>query len=144
MSIVKCPSCGNAVEAPEKKSGLPWVVGCLVAVLAIPVVIAVIGLLAAIAIPSFVKARNTSQMNACINNMRRIDSAKDQWAISDSKSAGDNPDIDVANEYIKGGTPVCPAGGQYEYNSIGADPECSVHGLLSAPQAFRSQSRTGE
>ena len=55
----------------------------------IMIVVAIIGLLAAIAIPSFVKARNTSQQNACINNLRQIDGAKEQWAMAAKKSDGD-------------------------------------------------------
>lgn len=47
----------------------------------IMIVVAIIGLLAAIAIPSFMRARLTSQKNACINNMRQIESAKDQYAL---------------------------------------------------------------
>ena len=51
----------------------------------IMIVVAIIGLLAAIAIPNFVKARNTSQANACINNMRQIDSGIQQWALENNK-----------------------------------------------------------
>ena len=47
----------------------------------IMIVVAIIGLLAAIAIPNFVKARTQSQTNACINNLRQIDGAKQQWAL---------------------------------------------------------------
>jgi len=47
----------------------------------------IIGMLAAIAIPNFVKARNTAQMNACINNLRMIDGAKQQWALTNAKAA---------------------------------------------------------
>ena len=47
----------------------------------IMIVVAIIGLLAAIAIPNFVKARATSQANACINNLRQIDGAAQQWAL---------------------------------------------------------------
>ena len=50
------------------------------------IVVAIIGLLAAIAIPNFVKARTTSQMNACINNLRLIDSSKQQWALEQRKT----------------------------------------------------------
>ena len=143
MSTVKCPSCGSAVEVPRKKSGLPWVVGCLVAAVAIPVVLAIIGLLAAIAVPSFVKASSTSQMNACIGNMRQIDAAKEQWAMSSGIAAGQPADTTAVTRYIQGAvTPLCPAEGTYTYHDLGDDPECSVHGLLSAPREFRSQSRT--
>lgn len=88
--------------------------------------IAPVGLMAAIAIPSFVKARNTSQKNACINNLRIIDAAKEQWAMANRKKDGDEVDIDGIKEYMKGGKmPVCPAGGVYKINPIGTMPECS-------------------
>ena len=47
----------------------------------IMIVVAIIGLLASIAIPNFVKARTTAQMNACISNLRQIDGAIQQWAL---------------------------------------------------------------
>ena len=47
----------------------------------IMIVVAIIGLLAAIAIPNFVRARNTAQKNSCINNLRQLDGAKQQWAL---------------------------------------------------------------
>src|SRR3954451_4057341 len=52
----------------------------------IMIVVAIIGLLAAIAIPNFVRARTTSQKNACINNLRQIDGAKQQWALENKAS----------------------------------------------------------
>ena len=51
----------------------------------IMIVVAIIGLLAAIAIPNFVKARATSQANACINNLRQIDAAANQFALERAK-----------------------------------------------------------
>jgi prepilin-type N-terminal cleavage/methylation domain-containing protein len=54
----------------------------------IMIVVAIIGLLAAIAIPNFVKARQNSQTNACVNNLRQIDGAKQQWALEQGKTAG--------------------------------------------------------
>jgi prepilin-type N-terminal cleavage/methylation domain-containing protein len=53
----------------------------------IMIVVAIIGLLAAIAIPNFIKARTTSQQNACINNLRQIDAAIQQWALENNASA---------------------------------------------------------
>jgi prepilin-type N-terminal cleavage/methylation domain-containing protein len=93
----------------------------------IMIVVAIIGLLAAIAIPSFVKARNTSQQNACINNLRQVDSGKDQSALAKTLGEGDTVTTSTVNEYIKGGaTPVCPAGGTYAYNRIGTNPTCDI------------------
>jgi prepilin-type N-terminal cleavage/methylation domain-containing protein len=93
----------------------------------IMIVVAIIGLLAAIAIPSFVKARNTSQQNACVNNLRQVDSGKEQWAMAASKTDGDTVDTTEVNKYIKGNaTPRCPSGGTYTYQPIGTSPQCNI------------------
>lgn len=92
----------------------------------IMIVVAIIGLLAAIAIPNFVKARGTAQKNACINNLRQIDGAKEQWALENKKSAGSAVvDADV-EAYIKGGRPACPGGGTYTFNAVDTSPVCSL------------------
>ena len=57
----------------------------------IMIVVAIIGLLAAIAIPNFVKARTTSQQNACINNLRLVDSSKQQWALEQKQANQRHP-----------------------------------------------------
>jgi len=91
------------------------------------VLLVVLAALVAVSIPSFVKARNTSCQNACIGNMRHIDSAKEQWAFEQKKEDGDPIDLQGVNEFIKGAvTPVCPGGGSYRYNAIGTDPECNI------------------
>jgi len=86
-----------------------------------------IGLLGAIAIPSFVKARETSQRNACINNLRQIDGAKEQWAMAENQPATATPRPEDITDYIKGGWANlrCPAGGTYTINRLGVDPTCS-------------------
>jgi prepilin-type N-terminal cleavage/methylation domain-containing protein len=80
----------------------------------IMIVVAIIGLLAAIAIPNFVKARATSQANACINNMRQLDAAVNQWALEAKKKQGDQAVTADITPYIKlnaaGSLPPCPAG----------------------------------
>ena len=95
----------------------------------IMIVVAIIGLLAAIAIPSFVKARNTSQQNACINNLRQIDSGKEQGAMANnwgnSVNCSASPAKEVVESYIKGGEPTCPASGTYAYGSLSNSPTCS-------------------
>lgn len=92
----------------------------------IMIVVAIIGLLAAIAIPNFVKARTTAQKNACINNLRQIDGAKEQWALENKKKSGDEIVEADVNGYIKGGAPTCPAGGTYTYGIVDAKPTCGV------------------
>jgi prepilin-type N-terminal cleavage/methylation domain-containing protein len=97
----------------------------------IMIVVSIIGLLAAIAIPNFVKARATSQANACINNLRQIDAAANEWALEKGKSTGAtiNYPTDLA-PYIKlnsaGSIPPCPAGGTYADGIVGTNPTCSI------------------
>ena len=70
----------------------------------IMIVVAIIGLLAAIAIPNFVKARETAQLNSIFNNLRIIEGAKDQWALENKKGTGDATSIVSISDYLKGGT----------------------------------------
>ena len=92
----------------------------------IMIVVAIIGLLAAIAIPNFVKARNTAQANACINNLRQIDSAVQQWALENGKKDADTIVSGEVTGYIKGNAmPQCPANKGTDYAlgaSVGATP----------------------
>ena len=92
----------------------------------IMIVVAIIGLLAAIAIPNFVRARETAQSNACINNLRQIDGAKDQAALENG--LGDAANVDsLVGDYIKGGVPTCPIStGSYTIGAVGTDPVCSL------------------
>lgn len=91
----------------------------------IMIVVAIIGLLAAIAIPSFVNARTKSQTNSCINNLRQISGAKDQYALDNENKV---PAMgDLVSTYISK-TPSCPAGGSYTVGGLGADPSCNVSG----------------
>ena len=100
----------------------------------IMIVVAIIGLLAAIAVPSFVRARTTSQQNACINNLRQVDGAKDQWAIEDNQAAGATPVALDLDPYLKGTTAnvTCPADAaqgfatSYTINALGTDPVCQI------------------
>ena len=104
----------------------------------IMIVVALIGLLAAIAIPSFVKARATSQAGACINNLRQLEGAVQQWALEQHKSATAPYQLTDLTPYLKwGGTngfPVCPGGGVYSVgpdNCVTSPPVCSLS--LSLP-----------
>jgi prepilin-type N-terminal cleavage/methylation domain-containing protein len=96
----------------------------------IMIVVAIIGLLAAIAIPNFVKTRTTAQMNGCIENLRQIETAKQQWGAEKRKGNSDLPDwtdlIGPAN-FIKE-QPACPAGGTYSLNVLGTPATCSIPG----------------
>ena len=111
----------------------------------IMIVVGIIGLLAAIAIPNFVKARSTSQQNACINNMRQINSAVLQWSTETGQAAGSpapNMNTDLT-PYIQlnanSSVPLCPANGTYTINNIGVVPQvvCSLSTLSANPHMLQ-------
>jgi prepilin-type N-terminal cleavage/methylation domain-containing protein len=90
----------------------------------IMIVVAIIGLLAAIAIPNFIKARATSQANACINNLRQIDGAINEWALEQGQSTGASVGgLSTVSAYIKlnsaSSIPGCPGGGTYTTYKVG-------------------------
>src|SRR5438477_6300677 len=94
----------------------------------IMIVVAIIGLLAAIAIPNFVKARVLSQKNACIANLKQVDGAKATWALEMKKNNTDTPgdtDLFGATLYIKD-KPSCPGGGTYTLGIVSDKVACSL------------------
>jgi len=98
----------------------------------IMIVVAIIGLLAAIAIPNFVRARTTSQMNACINNLRQIDGAGQQWALETKQNTNAVPNFTDVSPYLKSAV-VCPAAGStatfassYTLQSVSLKPLCKT------------------
>ena len=94
----------------------------------IMIVVAIIGLLAAIAIPNFIKARQASQKAACVANLRTIDGAKATWALEQRKNNGDVPtdaDLFGPTSYIRE-KPGCPANGTYSLNQVDQKPTCTV------------------
>jgi prepilin-type N-terminal cleavage/methylation domain-containing protein len=104
----------------------------------IMIVVGIIALLSAIAIPSIIRTRATSQANACINNLRQIESACQQISIAKNLAPGAiiNLDADVT-PYIKvnstGSIPPCPASGTYSLLPVGANPQsqCSLGASVS-------------
>jgi len=100
----------------------------------IMIVVAIIGILIAIAVPSFVRARTQSRMRACQENLTKIDGAKEQWALENNKTTTDTPVwtdlINTSNaekSYLKK-SPVCPSNGTYAIGAVSNDPTCTVSG----------------
>ncbi len=96
----------------------------------IMIVVLIIGILLAIAVPNFIKARETSRAKACVSNLKQIDAAKEQWAMDNKAAAGAAipnglADLVGASNYIKA-TPVCPSGGTYTEDVVGTDPTCDI------------------
>jgi|SRR5436190_23597631 len=101
----------------------------------IMIVVAIIGLLAAIAIPNFVHARETSQTNACLNNLRQIDGAAQTYALENNKQPTDPYTVNDIKSYLKRDlVPECPAGGSYGPGlTFGQAPFCTVGGTHVLP-----------
>lgn len=123
----------HAAAAPAKSGGMSGrmiavIVVAGVLVLAVPI----IGLLAAIAIPNFVKARTTAQKHSCIANLKQIDGAVQQWALENRKLSSDSYSLTDPKvlDFLKGRVlPVCPAGGNYTAGrNTGDEPRCNIPG----------------
>jgi prepilin-type N-terminal cleavage/methylation domain-containing protein len=107
----------------------------------IMIVVAIIGILIAIAVPGFLRARENSRGQACQENLTKIDGAKEQWALefkhsngtelSDSDEFLGDANIFGTNGYVKK-PPKCPSSGTYTVHDIGDDPVCSI-GTDNAP-----------
>lgn len=98
----------------------------------IMIVVALIGLLATIATPTWVHARTTSQKNACINNLRQIEAAKQQWALDTRQGASVTPNYTDISGYLKNAV-SCPAAGSdttfsgsYTINALSTNAVCNI------------------
>ncbi len=87
----------------------------------IMIVVAIIGLLAALAVPSFIKVRKESQAKRIVNDARQIDAAIDTWALQAGAADGDAVDLVQAAEYMKSGTinPSDVLGNPYLIGTVG-------------------------
>lgn len=101
------------------------------------IVVAIIGLLAAIAIPNFIRARTQSQTKTCLGNLRQIDNGVQRWALEHNKSGADAvTEADVAPYLGRSVDPLtfdaagvkCPASGTYGVTDIQSAPTCTVNG----------------
>ena len=99
----------------------------------IMIVVLIIGILLAVAIPSFVQARETSRAKACVANLKQIDSAKQQWAMDQKAGSTATPaQSDLSPTYVRS-WPSCPESGTYSINSISTLPTCSVGANATSP-----------
>ena len=101
----------------------------------IMIVVLIIGILLAIAVPNFIRARETSRSKACISNLKQVDSAKEQYAMDNKLTTNDTS---VATDTLNGSTNltgptayiknavVCPSGGTYTVGNIGVNPTCNI------------------
>jgi type II secretory pathway pseudopilin PulG len=95
--------------------------------LEIMVVLGLLAMIAALAIPNLLRSRDRAQQQACVENLRQIEGAKQQWGAEQKKSSDDVPTEAELTPYFK--DPArCPGGGAYTYNSLASRVTCSVPG----------------
>ena len=103
----------------------------------IMIVVSIIGMFLAIAVPNFVRARNISQMDACFNNLRQLDSALQQWALETKQNGVATPGVTDIDPYLgrAGSTAnvICPSGGaagsfgaSYTIGAVNVSPLCKI------------------
>lgn len=101
-------------------------------------VVALLGFILAIALPTFFRSREISRMRACQENLQKIDGAKEQWALEHNSSPSDEPTwtdlIGVAN-YMRH-TPSCPASGTYTIGAVSDEPSCTLSTQSPYPHEF--------
>jgi hypothetical protein len=126
--------CGHMALASIKKSaGLLTgdgmaLAGLIMGYLSLAAMIVVIPLLAAIAIPSFVKARDMGQKTSCMNNVRMIQDTMESVAMEKNLAEdGVLTEADIISYFKDGKLPVCPAAGVYSFGKVSETPQCSVH-----------------
>jgi prepilin-type N-terminal cleavage/methylation domain-containing protein len=94
----------------------------------IMIVVSIIGILIAIAVPTWLHARTQSQIKTCQENLAQINGAKQTWALEEKKSKTSTPtwaDLVGIDSYIRK-TPTCAASGEYTIGSVAADASCSL------------------
>lgn len=94
----------------------------------IMIVVLIIGILLAIAVPNFIKARESSRAKSCVANLKQIESAKEQWAMDTKAAPTATPadtDLYGGDKYVKT-TPECPAAGTYSIGDMATRPGCDI------------------
>jgi prepilin-type N-terminal cleavage/methylation domain-containing protein len=103
--------------------------------LEILIVVSVIGLLAGVAIPGMLRARSQAQKNTCMEHLRIIDAAKQQWALENKAASTETPTAVQIQPYVGrpgSSLPLCPSDPQqtfatsYQLNDCGTAPTCLV------------------
>jgi prepilin-type N-terminal cleavage/methylation domain-containing protein len=93
------------------------------------IVVLILSILLAIAVPSWIKARESSRRTTCLRNLKSIEEAKEIYIAEAKLNAGDSVEEgDLFPEYIKGDSfPACPESGDYTIGEVGEAVSCSIH-----------------
>ena len=92
------------------------------------IVVVIIGLLAVIAWPNYIKYRSRAQVGTCINNLQKIEGAKAQWAFENRKDNDSIPVMDDLTPFLQHDmTPACPSDGSYRPRRVSKQATCSFN-----------------
>ena len=94
------------------------------------IVLTIIGLLLAIGLPNFFTSSRASSKAICINDLKLIDAAADQWATDNNIQPGTVPSPEQEAEiytYVRNGKPKCPSSGEYAIHAIGSSPQVTCN-----------------
>lgn len=132
--------CGHIAHSKIKRSGGAMggsgaaTAGLITGYISIAMVV-VTAMLAAIAIPNFIKARKQAFNNACQINLQTIQDAKEAWAQDNGKSDDSVPQaadlLSGSKTYLQK-MPQCLEGGTYTFNAVRENPTCSLHGTIGS------------
>ncbi|HWN96932.1 MAG TPA: type II secretion system protein, partial [Methylomirabilota bacterium] len=93
----------------------------------IMIVVSIIGLLVAVALPNFLKHRNSMRVKSCMENLRVLNTAKVQWAMETRQATSSRPTASDLIPYLRDGhLPECPASGSYRLRNLARNPNCSL------------------
>jgi ABC-type transport system involved in multi-copper enzyme maturation permease subunit len=95
-----------------------------------------IGIFTLVVFPNFIRARSVSSANPCLNNLRQIDAAKQEWALENGKTNGVVTANQLTNYLYDGIMPKCPSGGEYTIGKIGEPPTCSLGTTVNPPHVL--------
>ncbi|MBI5154511.1 hypothetical protein HZA57_04665 [Candidatus Poribacteria bacterium] len=118
-------------QTPPRKSNTPLIITLVVVGVLVMIGVPCLGVLVAIAVPGFLKAREQSRINACTQNMAMIEAAKETWAgvqtVQDYETEPTWDDLVNKGGYLAA-QPVCPSGGTYDIGSLEEYVDCSAPG----------------
>jgi prepilin-type N-terminal cleavage/methylation domain-containing protein len=128
---VKCHRFGHQRQnAGQKRTTAPTAAHHLQAgftLIEIMIVVLLIGVISAVAVPNYTKARGEAQVKACILNLKQVHAAKQQWSLEMLKSDNAIPVGTDLTPYMHSlSMPACPAGGTYRIRRVSKDPTCSL------------------
>lgn len=131
IKMLKRSLAGNPEPIPYKSKITRLSSGAVIAIV-FACMIPIIVLLAAIAVPNFIMARNVAQSNVCVNNLKQIQAAKMAWALDTSAATEATPTWqDLIPKYLSK-EPICPSAGSYAIGSSASSPKCSISNNNSA------------